>query len=62
MKGAVTLRETPNTHSTYAVTDRRRDLPDRFSIVSREIFTGSSTGTNWSKLRKMPWAVCSKRL
>jgi hypothetical protein len=54
MKGAVTLRETPNTHSTYAVTDRRRDLPDRFSIVSREIFTGSSTGTNWSRPRKMP--------
>ena len=62
MTGAVALRDAPRTHSTYAVTDRRRDLPPRFSIVSREIFTGSFTGTNWSRLRKMPWDVCSKRL
>ena len=62
MPDAGALRENPRTHSTYAVIDRRRDLPDRFSIVRREIFTGSFTGTNWSRLRKMPWDVCSKRL
>ena len=42
MNGALASRATPSTHSTYAVTERRRGLPDRFSSVSREIFTGSS--------------------
>ena len=62
MNGAAALRERPSTHSTYAVTERRRVALERFSIVSREIFTGSSSGTNWSRWRKMPWDVCSKRL
>ena len=60
--GAAALREAPSTHSAYAVTESRRARPDRFSMVSREIFTGSSRGTNWRRRRAMPWAVCSKRL
>ena len=62
MKGAEALRELPSTHSTYAVTESRRGRPDRFSTVSREILTGSSSGTNWSSSSAMPWETCSKRL
>ena len=60
--GAETLREAPRTHSTYAVTDSRRRRPDVFVSVSREILTGSSSGTSCRSSSAMPWERCVKRL
>ena len=42
------------TRRTRSPTDAR-DLPDRFSIVSREIFTGSSAARTGASSRTMPW-------
>jgi hypothetical protein len=42
-------RDTPRTHSTYAVTDSRRGRAERFSRRRRVILTGSSTGTSRSR-------------
>ena len=55
-------RDGPSTHSTYAVTESRRDRPDVLRIVSREILIGSSSGTYWRRSSAIPCAVCSNRL
>jgi len=62
VNGAQACRDAPRTHSTYAVTDSRRDRPDSFFTVRRDTLIGSSIGTNWSSSRAMPWETCSNRL
>jgi hypothetical protein len=58
MKGAQAPREVPSTHSAYAVTDSARGTPETLRTVSREIFTGSASGTYCSRSSWMPWAWC----
>ena len=60
--GAVAERLAPSTHSTYPVTEMRRLRPDRLAIFSREILTGSPTGTNCRSSSAIPFDVCVKRL
>jgi len=61
--GAEAPRDTPRTHSTYAVTDSRRDLPG--VVLHRETgdLRGSSSGHELQELeRGCPWETCSNRL
>jgi hypothetical protein len=60
--GAEAPREVPSTHSTYAVTARRRGRLSRLTIVRREIFTGSAGGTSCSSSSVTPCELCSKVL
>ena len=62
MYGAEAPREVPSTHSTYAVTDKRRARGERLRIFSREILTESSTGTYCVSSSEIPCEVCSKTL
>ena len=49
------------THSTYAVTDRRRVRPDQLRMVRREILMAASGGSNCSSSSAIPCCSCSKR-
>ena len=52
----------PNTHSTYAVIESRRNRRERLRIFSREILMASLSGTYCNSSREIPCEVCSKRL